>query len=203
MIFDNVHYDNPNGILNCDSKIAIVLFGDNINSELITQALECCKEKFKSHNNVTYFYEITNTGVWENLYQVAFKKRKFEIGTKKEFHYVIAINVRNINVINNLNFDNIKCSGLDLHYFSGFFNKSSWKTSIYDAGFYCISRIFDLASNFINVKEKIEKLACDDKSFGDNSPDHAFYYYLKTLNLKTYCATTIVPGTYIFKEIIK
>jgi len=198
----NIDYDNPSGMLNYDSKIAIVLYGDNINAELISHSLEICNEKFKSHINVTYFYEITNTSVWDNLYQVAFKKRKFEIDSKKEFHYVIAINVGNItSSIENLKFNNIKCADFSLHYFSGFFNKSSWKTSIDNSGFYCMSRIFDLASNFVNVKEKIEKLASDDKAFGDRTPGHAFYYYLKTLNLKTYCAIQMIPGIYKFKEI--
>jgi hypothetical protein len=200
MIF-NVDYDNPSGILNYDSKIAIVLYGDNINSELIAHSLEICNEKFKSHTNVTYFYEITNTSVWDNIYQVAFKKRKFEIDSKKEFHYVIAINVGNVSLIKNLKFNNIKCADFSLHYFSGFFNKTSWKTSIDNAGFYCMSRIFDLASNFVNVKEKIEILASEDKSFGDKTPGHAFYYYLKTLNLKTNCAELVIPNLHIFNEI--
>ena len=200
MIFD-IDYDNPSGILNYNSKIAVVLYGDNINSESISQYLEICNEKFKSHNNVTYFYEITNTSVWDNLYKVAYKKRKFEIDTKKEFHYVIAINVENIDSIGNLKLHNIKCVDFSLYYFSGFFNKSNWKTSIDNSGFYCMSRTFDVISNFVHVKEKIEILAADDKSFGDRTPGHAFYYYLKTLNLNTYCAIQTIPEIYKFKKI--
>jgi hypothetical protein len=109
--------------------------------------------------------------------------------------------LKKITVINSLKFDNIKCDDFSLHYFSGIFNTTNWKTSINNEGFYCMSRIFDLASNYVSVKEKIEKLAIDDKSFGDSTPGHVFYYYLKTLNVKTYCAVQFIPKTYKFKEI--
>jgi hypothetical protein len=188
--------ENIEETINYDSKIAVVLYGDNIDSELISQSLEKCYEKFKSYTDITYFYEVTNTSIWNNLYQVAFKKRKFEIDRKNEFNYIISINVQKIKVMNMVSFNNSKCSEFSLYYFLGFYNKASFKTSITDAGFYCTSRIFDLVSNYVNVKEKIEKLACDDKAFGDNSQEHQFYYYLKTLNLKTYCATPL-----LFEEI--
>ena len=197
----NIRYEDSFGILNYDSDIAVVLYGDHIQSELIMQSLDICNEKFKLHKNITYFYDLTDTSAWENLYQAKFKKRKFEVDNRKDFHYIIAINVKHISAINIIKFDNIKCADFSLHYFSGFFNNSSWKTSINDAGFFCTSRIFDLASNFVNVRENIEKLAGWDKSFGDQSPEHAFYYYLKTLNLRTYCATTLNAGLYQFKEI--
>ena len=64
-----------------------------------------------------------------------------------------------------------------------------------------MSRTFDVVSHFVNVKERIEFLASEDKSFGDRTPGHAFYYYLKTLNIKTYCAVQMIPEIYKFKEI--
>ena len=198
LIMFNIKYENSPGILTYDSSIAIVLYGDNINLELINQSLEICKEKFKSHKDVSYFYEITSTPIWENLFQSAFKKRKFEIDNKMDFHYVIAINVKNTNLLEVLTFHDVKCPDFSLYYFSGFFNRDSMKTSINDSGFYCTSRIFDAVSSFVTVREKILKLACDDKTFGDDSPEHAFYYYLKTLNLKTYCANTTT-----FNEVYK
>ena len=79
------------------------------------------------------------------------------------------------------------CDELSLYYFSGFFNNSSMKTCIKNEGFLCVSRIFDLAAKFFELKEKIQKLASSDISFGDGSIEHTFYYYLKTLNLKLYC----------------
>jgi hypothetical protein len=194
----NIINENSPRILNYDSIIAIVLYGDSINSELINQSLEICHEKFKSHQNITYFYDIKNTSLWENLSQVGYKKRKFEIDNKTEFNYVIAINIKEIHLLTMLSFQDIKYSDFSLYYFLGFYNNSSYKTSVTGAGFHCISRIFDLASKFFEVKEKIIKLANDDKSFGEDSTEHAFYYYLKTLNLKTYCANPL-----LFKEIKK
>jgi ATP-dependent Zn protease len=83
----NILNENSPRILNYDSIIAIVLYGDSINSELINQSLEICHEKFKSHQNITYFYDIKNTSLWENLSQVGYKKRKFEIDNKTEFNF--------------------------------------------------------------------------------------------------------------------
>ena len=134
-----------------------------------------------------------NTSWEESLSHGAFKKRKFEIDNKMDFHFIIAINVRKVSVFGMpiVDLHNVQCSDFSLYYFSGSFNTHNWKTAIDDSGFYCISRIFDVVSNFVNVKEKIQKLACDDKSFGDASREHAFYYYLKTLNLQTYCVNPL------------
>lgn len=179
---------NTPDILSCDSNVAIVLYGEDINNELIDQYLEICSNKFKSFQNITYFYEIINESAWDNLYRTGFKKRKFEIDNKMEFDNVIAINLKSSFVLLGIPFDNVKCPDFSLTYFSGFYNNSSYKTSIDELGFYCISRIFDVVLQYNEVKEKIKKLATDDKAFGDDSPEHMFYYYLKTLNLKTYCA---------------
>lgn len=176
------------GTLSLDSNIAIVLYGENINDSLINECLEICKAKFFLHKNINYFYGTLGFSDWENLLLTSLKKRKFEIDNRQEFHYVIAINVNKISSINNIKFNNLQCDDLSLHYFSGFFNESSKKTCIKNEGFFCISRIFDIAAKFFDVKEKIQKLAGQDVAFGDSSIEHTFYYYLKTLNLKLYCA---------------
>lgn len=179
---------NSPGILDLTSAIAIVLYGENINDGVIEECLEKCREKFSMHKSLTYFYSIEGSSDWENLYLAALKKRKFEIDNKQEFHYVIAVNVKNIQLLELINVSNLICDEFSLYYFSGFFNNSSMKTCIKNEGFLCVSRIFDVAAKFFELKEKIQKLAGHDIVFGDRSIEHAFYYYLKTLNLKLYCA---------------
>jgi hypothetical protein len=56
----NIRYEDSFGILNYDSDIAVVLYGDHIQSELIMQSLDICNEKFKLHKNITYFYDLTD-----------------------------------------------------------------------------------------------------------------------------------------------
>lgn len=188
-----INYEDSLDVISYGSNIAVVLYGDNLTSEGTTRALEICDDKFKSFQNIKYFYEMENTSWEESLSHGAFKKRKFEIDNKMDFHFIIAINVRKVSVFGMpiVDLHNVQCSDFSLYYFSGSFNTHNWKTAIDDSGFYCISRIFDVVSNFVNVKEKIQKLACDDKSFGDASREHAFYYYLKTLNLQTYCVNPL------------
>lgn len=178
---------NSPGILDLTSATAIVLYGENINDEVIEECLEKCREKFSMHQSPTYFYSTEGSSDWENLSLAAFKKRKFEIDNRQEFHYVIAINVKNIHLLDRINVSNLSCDEFSLYYFAGFFNNGSRKTCIKNEGFLCVSRIFDIAAKFYELKETMQTLAGHDTSYGDSSIEHTFYYYLKTLNLKLYC----------------
>jgi hypothetical protein len=191
---------NPNltNILN----LAICLYGLNEDKELVQRIRKENDRIFPGHR-LTYFETTSDPILHRNLWLASFKKRQHELNNIVEFDACLALNIEDKWVtdflysptnpvfdliINPLTFKNM--SDEKLYFVKGAYSKGF--TVISPSVFFASSLLFDLACNFSIARPTFPK----DRA--RETDDEDFYYFLKTLKIRTEC--TNYENSSLFKR---
>lgn len=176
-----------------NNLIAVCIFGKEFNQEKILVIESKTRSLFPNSDQLVFFHDFTNPNPLRNLFNVSYKKQKYEFERKIFFTGCLALSIDDDRISQEL----ITSKEVDLfsqldkntlYFLTGSMNLSTiYKcayTSIDPLGFFTNSFLFDLACNFVNVNSTFET----DRN--EPSPSHIgerFYWYLKTLKIKTHC----------------
>lgn len=182
------------------SKIAICLYGTD--RTYLDQARRSFSTTF---GDITFFEEIDETDIYWSLFKSCYSKRQFELAARYEFDVCLALNVSgNSDLAQFLKSDHLinilisphKLIITDeetLYFAAGHFKNHGVSVTVISLdAFFASSIIFDLACNFGVAHD------CLPKGRPTNSPGEDFYYFLKTLKIKTECIN--YENSYLFKR---
>lgn len=175
---------------NMNRNLCVCYYGTKDNQKTINKINSVWNKTFDI-DRVSYYSDFSSSNLYLNLWRCATNRRNEELRIKKKFQTILGINTDDDELISMLTDIQlfhliIKPSILMetnsdiLYYARGRFDDQTYKTHIDPSIFYANSVVFDIASNFglvlSSLKEK--KNAIDDE---------IFFYYLKTLRIKTEC----------------
>lgn len=172
-------------LLEKHSKVAIILFGDQVNS--LSTLGKKCVEKIKAFTpNIDVFFHKQKTNYWKSLYFGSLLKRDYEIEKRFEFDIVFCVNVSYNTIYEKLTVVEQPIHDNTIYYFSGYYIDKLRKTFIENSGFCANSRTADLVATFSEVVPKLNIIypLLNEKEYRD----YMFYYYCKSINCKTVCA---------------
>ena len=164
-------------------NIAVCLYGkSNDNTPFIKQY---CKDNLLN-NNIIYFENYDNDDLYKNLWISSFKKRQFELDRKVEFDICAAIDTSDDTFDLFLNHEDLllkvpKYQEEKLYFLKGSFIEEYNATGVSPQIFFSNSLIFDYVCNF-GVQHSILP-----RQRKPGTIDISFYYFLKTLKIKTEC----------------
>jgi len=163
--------------------LAVCLYGiSNTNEHVIKQY---CADNLSYLYNINYFNHYEDNDIYNNLWKVSFKKRQTELINKKDFDVCLAIDTSDDTAdlfLNHKILLNIHYYNKDKIYFAkGDFFSLKGSTGASPQIFFSNSVTFDLACNFGLKLHTLPK----DRKLGTIGED--FYYFLKTLKIKTEC----------------
>jgi hypothetical protein len=170
--------------INLNLAMAICLYGtSNANLPAIQQY---CYDQLSRYYDIEFFDHIDDKDTYASLWRSCFKKRHHELEIKKDFDICLAIDLADDTMALMSEHSNllsiIPCYKDDkLYYVRGSFTGEYAVTEASPQMFFSNSLTFDFACNF-GIEQKniplIRKKKIDDKNF---------YYFLKTLKIKTQC----------------
>lgn len=165
------------------TRIAICLYG--LPTSTVDYTNKLCSSIFKISDHITYFESFESNNLYENLWICAFKKRQHELNSKRVFDVCLAVDTTNsIDILSNPEIATINITDYreeKLYFIAGEYFYDRGSTAISPAVFFSNSLIFDLACNFGKV---LDQLPTFRKS---KTIEEDFYYFLKTLKIKTKC----------------
>lgn len=161
------------------TNLAICLYGSKDSDS--TSIKELCKSMFSEKYKIDFFEHYEDEDLYKNLWLVNFKKRQFEINRLTDFEVCLALDVTHP-WGHELPIPSLTLTDDDVLYFvKGEFKLLSNKTLVSPVAFFAKSYIFDAACAFTSMVSNVTD-AINTKSI-----EEAFYYYLKTLKIKTRC----------------
>lgn len=169
--------------------LAICFYGTvaDINLEEIKKN---CSTRFPEYD-IVYFENFGDIKPLKNLWLCSFKKRQYELDNGIEFNICIAVDpsvdwvsmwLNSINPLMILDSSKLKSISDDILYFPKGSCSIRAVTSVPVCMFFASSHIFDLACNFIIALPSLPR----DRY--TTTIDEDFYFFLKTLKIKTECS---------------
>lgn len=148
--------------------------------------------------NFAYFEHYADDDIYKNLWISSFKKRQIELNLKKEFDICLAIDTSDETLALFLEHENLlstltKYQDDKIYFMKGSFTGGASATGVSPQMFFSNSLTFDFACNF-GIQHKILPIPRKQGSI-----DVDFYYFLKTLKIKTECIHFVNPNLFNIK----
>ena len=174
-------------------SLAVCIFGNQGQSFDQQHHTDQLREKFKDFANINLFYCVETEDIYFNMFKASFLKRNYEIKHSINFDLVLTVDLNKFALIQFVPIS--KCTNEETLYFlrGGFY--THWSSTVIWPEIFCASSmISDFAAKFGQVYKilpKGRKGACLEEDF---------YYYLKSLKIRTVAMNKDIPSLFNIKQ---